>query len=78
MGMTKSASAGALFGKTGPQFFPHQVNALSINVAVGPGKINVFEDAERRLDFGKWAFGMNPVFVDQDHLAGIDVADVSA
>ena len=75
--MTKSASAGgSSSGQRWPQSLSDLINVLPEDVAVRPGEIDVFEDAEPPVHLGDGLLGMEPVLVDQDDFSGFDVADV--
>ncbi len=64
----------ALARKLGADALARLVDALAFDHGIGPGEIDVLEDAEPPLDRGEGAQGMHARGVQHHHLAGLDVA----
>ena len=74
--MTTSASAGISRGEATTELLADLVDAAAVEVRVGPCKVHVLEDAALRLGQVRQADALHARAVDDEHLAGLDVADV--
>ena len=66
-----------LAGKLGADVLAHLVNGFPVGDRVRPREIDMLEDAGPRLDLGERPEGADAGAVDQDQLAGLDVAQES-
>ena len=72
--MTRSASTGCLEGEPAADLDPRLVDAATGDRGVGTGEVDVLEQAALGVGLGE-ALGAQPVLVDGDELAGLDLAD---
>src|SRR5579871_3993631 len=65
----------ALAGQLRAEALAHLVDRAAMNDGVGPGEIDVFEDARPRRFRRERLVGMCALLVEDDDFAGLDVAD---
>ena len=64
----------ALAGELGADLLADLVDVAALDGGVGPGEVDVFEDAEARLAALEREDALDAVLVDDDHFARLDVA----